>query len=104
LPLIGAFVSDADTPAEEMEDKEISEMLSRCLSELSPRSAEMIRKRYGLDGAEAQSYLQIAEAESPPLSRERVRQVIRDGFTALKKKPRLARLAAEALTGEVAHA
>jgi hypothetical protein len=38
------------------------------------------------------------------LSRERVRQVIRDGFTALKKKPRLARLAAEALTGEVAHA
>jgi RNA polymerase sigma factor (sigma-70 family) len=62
-------------PAQEdaLEHRELRAMLSSCLDRLTPREAQVLRRRYGLDGYEEETLADVAAAfERSP---ERIRQI-----------------------------
>lgn len=74
FPLLSAHQQQLiEGPEVAQERTELGEKLRRALAELRPRDAEVLRRRFGLDGGEEQTLEQIgAEFE---LSRDRIRQI-----------------------------
>ena len=80
----GEIVEDenADTPYEQLEEKTATRMLREMVKTLSPREAEILRARYGLDGG-AQKTLEEVGA-SFGVTRERVRQLQNTALNKLR--------------------
>lgn len=70
-------------PAAAFEDRMVErERIARMLSTLPPRTAEMIRRRYGLDADEEETLSRIGERFG--LSKERARQIIQEGIRKMQ--------------------
>jgi len=65
--------------------------LQRFLEELSPRSRNVIKRRFGIGAARAMTLEAIGQREG--ITRERVRQIENDAIKRLKKSPTFATLA-----------
>lgn len=76
------WIEDETSASEENEVEEI-ESMEILLQSLEPRSREIIRMRFGLDGEGSLTLQEISERVN--LSRERVRQIIKDALESLKK-------------------
>jgi len=63
---------------------EIRESLRRALSRMEPRTAFILRHRFGLDGAETLTLLELGHRLG--LSRERVRQIQAAGLAFLRQE------------------
>jgi RNA polymerase primary sigma factor len=64
---------DALKPAEKILERSVSDQVVRIISDLKPIEADVLRKRFGLNGQEEQTLKEIGERYS--LSRERIRQI-----------------------------
>lgn len=63
---------------------EVSEELTARLRDLDERTKSIIIMRYGLDGNPPQTLGEVGDKLNPRLTRERVRQIERDGLKKLK--------------------
>ena len=72
---ISQLVSDdrAQTPYEELNDKQLQTEMEECLEHLDARERDILKYRYGLGGVEAETLEQVGERFS--ITRERVRQI-----------------------------
>ena len=58
---LGDVVGEEDTMLEELQDKDNRRLLRRLMAEkLTPREADILRRRYGLDGRLPQTQKQVA--------------------------------------------
>lgn len=73
-------------PAEEYAAADRAERLRAHLRTLTPREQEVLRHRFGLDGADVLTLEGVGELLG--LSRERIRQVERDALSKLRKQMR----------------
>lgn len=64
---------------------EISEELETRLSELDPRTKDILIMRYGLDGQEPLTLEDVGKKLDPPITRERVRQIEKKGLLKLRE-------------------
>jgi len=64
---------------------ETKDIIARCFAELDPREQFVIEKRFGLNGEEEQTLLEIGNKLG--LSRERVRQIEEKSINKLKANP-----------------
>lgn len=71
------------TPDNFVTQRSLKSDLERIIHLLPPRQQQIIRLRYGLDGGEAMTLTQIGNTLD--ISRERVRQLEREGLTGLRK-------------------
>jgi RNA polymerase primary sigma factor len=85
---LGELVEDdnAERPSEELEFKTRVRMLRDMVAKLSPREAEVIRSRFGLDGTGPKMLDEIGNALG--ITRERVRQIQQKALTKLRKMMR----------------
>ena len=74
----------------ELTEEKVRETVSSLISALPPRTAEIIRRRFGFDGKEPQSLEEIGRVFG--LSRERVRQIEATGLKQLKRPARVLKL------------
>lgn len=74
---------DAEQPADVVATKLFSQRVGEVLSELTPREADIIRLRYGLQGSEAHTLKEVGEIFK--LSRERIRQVEKSALNKLRR-------------------
>ena len=72
------------------EDKMKREEIELALSDLDPRTARVVRLRYGLDDGGARSLREVGEEVG--LSRERVRQLEVAAFNSIRQLPHASRL------------
>ena len=81
----GELVEDekAERPNEKFEGKAGVQMLQDMVGKLSPREAQVLRARFGLDGTGAKMLDEIAT--SMGITRERVRQIQSKSLTKLRK-------------------
>lgn len=61
------------------------EQVSRMIRRLDDRVRRVLTLRFGLFGQEAKTLQEIGDMMEPPLSRERVRQIEKEGLQKLKK-------------------
>ena len=72
------------TPDKELENTSVTESIDQILDTvLTPREALFVKKKFGLYNGSVMSLQTIADQESPPISRERTRQVLRDALRKL---------------------
>jgi len=73
--LLGDFIADrkSSTPAEEMINSNLIELLDRILSTLSPREEKVLRMRFGI--GEGSDYTLEEVGETFKVTRERIRQI-----------------------------
>jgi len=84
----GDLVEDetAEMPNEKLESKAGMRMLREMVAKLSPREAEVVRARFGLDGTGPKMLDEIGDALG--ITRERVRQIQAKSLTKLRKMMR----------------
>lgn len=75
-----AISEEVETPAWEMNE----ELYAR-LHTLDERTRQVIVMRFGLDGEEPMTLEEVGEKMTPPITRERVRQIEKAGLTKLKE-------------------
>jgi RNA polymerase primary sigma factor len=87
------FIEDKDSeqPEESVSRSLFSERLGDILKELTPREAEIIRLRYGLQGTNPHTLKEVGELFD--LSRERIRQVEKSALSKLRRSRRLSEFA-----------
>jgi RNA polymerase primary sigma factor len=87
------FIEDKDSeqPEESVSRSLFSERLGDILKELTPREAEIIRLRYGLQGTTPHTLKEVGELFD--LSRERIRQVEKSALSKLRRSRRLSEFA-----------
>jgi len=73
----------AETPYERLEEKAVTGMLKDLVKTLSPREANILRARYGLDGGSQKTLEEIGEKFG--VTRERVRQIQKVALNKLRK-------------------
>lgn len=73
---------DAEQPADVVDTRLFGEQVGEILAELTPREAEVIRLRYGLQGTDAHTLKEVGEIFK--LSRERIRQVEKSALSKLR--------------------
>lgn len=78
------FQSEDPAADVETETHEESDMVERCLSTLSPREREIIRRYYGFDNCEPMTLEEIGDTFG--LTRERIRQLRDQGLTKLRDR------------------
>jgi RNA polymerase sigma factor (sigma-70 family) len=61
------------------------EHVQKMIRRLEERTRRVLMMRFGLFGHETKTLQEIGDMMEPPLSRERVRQIEKDGLTKLKK-------------------
>ena len=83
--------SELPTPAQQAWQIEAERRIARAVEDLLPRRQFVLRRRYGLDGSEPATLSEVGRELD--LSRERVRQIEREGFHQIR--PVLSRLAEE---------
>ncbi len=81
----GEIVEDekADTPYELLEDQTFRRMLREMVRTLSPRQAQILNARFGLDGEPRQTLEQVGTELG--ITRERVRQLQNSAFEKLRR-------------------
>jgi RNA polymerase sigma factor (sigma-70 family) len=86
------FVADDDTvdPERRLNDLDLAEAVDAVLSQLSDRQAEIIRRRYGLQGGVPQTLEQVGQVLG--LSRERIRQIEGSALRQLRRPEQVGRL------------
>jgi RNA polymerase primary sigma factor len=83
---------DPDEPAdvqdvmEPVVRKEYTEMLWEVMDELTERDRLILTLRYGIETGREMTLAEIAESLDPPLTRERVRQIINDSIQKLRNR------------------
>jgi RNA polymerase primary sigma factor len=89
---LGDSLADGATPngMEECFGKQRSKQLRELLTSLSPREQDMLRMRFGLDGADECTLEQIGVTFS--VTRERVRQIVTAALEKLNRQTRTQRL------------
>lgn len=75
--------SISDTDDEPM--WEVNEELYTRLGELDERTRQVIVMRFGLDGGEPLTLEEVGERMNPPVTRERVRQIEKEGLSKLRE-------------------
>jgi RNA polymerase primary sigma factor len=85
---LGEMVEDenAEKPSEKLQGKAAIRMLQGMVDKLSPREAEIVRARFGLDGSGPKMLDEIGEAMG--ITRERVRQIQCKALTKMRKMMR----------------
>ena len=85
---LGEMIEDekAEGPSEKLQGKAAISMLCEMVSKLSPREAEIVRARFGLDGSVPKVLDEIGKALG--ITRERVRQIQSGALTKLRKMMR----------------
>lgn len=86
---LGDFIEDKESeqPEEAVSQRLFSERLGEILKELTPREADIITMRYGLQGHEPHTLKEVGELFD--LSRERIRQVEKSALAKLRRSRRL---------------
>ncbi|WP_441287293.1 RNA polymerase sigma factor RpoD/SigA [Sorangium sp. KYC3313] len=89
---LGDFVPDPSAPApdEQVAEGRMRAQAMRLLGELTPREQDVLRRRFGLDGAPELTLAEIGASMS--LSRERIRQIEADALRKLKARSKQAKL------------
>jgi RNA polymerase primary sigma factor len=85
---LGELVEDekAEMPSEKLQGKAAIRMLQGMVDKLSPREAQIVRARFGLDGNAPKVLDEIGTALG--ITRERVRQIQSKALTKLRKMMR----------------
>ena len=73
-----------------MLDGDLADVTEQALTVLSPRERNMIRRYFGLDGAESMTLEQIGETLG--ITRERVRQIKDRALRKIRQSPQAAAL------------
>lgn len=81
-PRTPVIVDDSGDAEEIVGQRELVTLASAVLDRLRPREAEVLRRRFGLEGREEQTLAQIGE--SLRMSRERVRQIQNDALHRMR--------------------
>lgn len=89
---LGEFIPDDryKNPQEVAEMDELKREINALLATLSPKEAEVIERRFGLNGKEAMSLKEIGERFN--LTKERIRQIEKKALTRLSHPSRKKRL------------
>jgi RNA polymerase primary sigma factor len=74
----------ADDPYEQLEDKTNTSMLRELIATLDPREAEILRYRFGLDGANERTLEEVGAKFG--VTRERIRQIQNVALAKLRKQ------------------
>lgn len=74
---------EALSPTEKLMDQSVSEQVVQIMSDLKPIEADVLRKRFGLDGLDEQTLKEIGESYS--LSRERIRQIQEQALNKIRR-------------------
>jgi RNA polymerase primary sigma factor len=77
-----------------LEDKTKSEMIRDLVSQLDPREATILRRRFGLDGNDEETLEEVGEDFG--VTRERIRQIQEQALRKLRR--RIERLEAVSIT------
>ena len=85
-PLIDQVVADSYSPEEQTILSCMSRDISSALSLLKEKEADILLRRFGLNGRKAMSLRQIAEVYG--LTKERVRQIEKQALQTLQNSPR----------------
>lgn len=85
-------LADKNIPEQEdiVAEDQLQKKIEECLADLSPREAEIIRKRFGLTNNNAQTLQSIGNELG--LSRERIRQLANDALQKLRSPSKRAKL------------
>jgi RNA polymerase primary sigma factor len=88
-PLLGDMLTDqsARSPLDATVDSRMSEEVVRLLGTLTPREREIIRLRFGMDGAGEHTLEQVGIRFS--LTRERIRQIEARALRRLRERPQV---------------
>ncbi|WP_438040841.1 RNA polymerase sigma factor RpoD/SigA [Sorangium sp. So ce128] len=83
---VGDFVPDPSAPApdEQVAESRMRAQTTELLDELTPREQDVLRRRFGLDGAPELTLAEIGASMS--LSRERIRQIEANALRKLKAR------------------
>jgi RNA polymerase primary sigma factor len=81
---------DIPAPDEQALENDACDHIAAAIEVLPPRTADIIRRHYGIDPYTPQSYQVIGDAHD--ISRERVRQVLEGAYRQLRRNKALARL------------
>ncbi len=85
---LGDFIEDtsSDSPADNMRDKELYEVLRRLLATLQPREEKILRLRFGIDGNPEETLEKIGRSFN--VSKERIRQIEKKALQKLQHPKR----------------
>lgn len=81
--------SQVQTPLDDIIERSRIDAVPELLADLTPREAEIIRKRFGMETGEGQSLREIAEQYG--LTRERIRQIQNRALAKMRKRTAAAR-------------
>ena len=89
---LGDFIEDssAESPADNIRDKELYEVLRRLLATLQPREEKILRLRFGIDGNPEETLEKIGRSFN--VSKERIRQIEKKALQKLQHPKRRALL------------